>query len=108
MGKHKIRFVLVTIGFSLVFTSQAVYADTWRLEKGQGWTSVSDSDDGGYAQAVADIKQLINDGKAGKAKKAAEKLKKDFPNIAKPDFDAFMKAELLYAEGKYQKAVDDL
>jgi len=67
---------------------------------------VSDSNDGGFAQAVAHIKQLINDGKAGKAKKAAERLKKDFPNIAKPDFDAFMKAELLYANGKYQKAVE--
>ncbi len=106
MGKYKIQFVLITIGLSLVFTSPAAYADTWRLEKGQGLKPLADSNDGGYAQAVAHIKQLINDGRAGKAKKAAGKLKKDFPNIAKPDFDAFMKAELLYAEGKYQKAVE--
>jgi len=106
MGKHRIQFMLITIGLSLVFTSPVVYADTWHLEKGQGWMPLSDSNDGGYMQAVANIKLLINDGKAGKAKKAAEKLKKDFPNIAKADFDAFMKAELLYAKGKYQKAVE--
>jgi outer membrane protein assembly factor BamD (BamD/ComL family) len=106
MGKHRTKFVLVIIGFSLVFALPSAYADTWRLEKGQGLKPVSDSNDGGYAQAVANIKQLINDGKTGKAKKAVEKLKKDFPNIAKPDFDAFMKAELLYADGKYQKAVE--
>ena len=98
--------MLITIGLSLVFALPAAYADTWRLEKGQGWTPLSDSNDGGYTQAVANIKQLINDGKAGKAKKAAAKLKKDFPNIAKADFDAFMKGELLYAAGKYQKAVE--
>jgi outer membrane protein assembly factor BamD (BamD/ComL family) len=106
MGKHKIQLVLVTIGLSLVFASPALHANTWRLEKGQGLTPVSDSNDNGYAQAVANLKQLITDGKADKAKKAAEKLKKDFPDIAKPDFDAFMKAELLYAAGKYQKAVE--
>lgn len=106
MGKYKIPFLLITVVSAMIIISPAVFAETWRLEKGEGLKSLSDSNDAGFMAAVSQIKQLINNGKAGKAKKAVEKLKKDFPNIAKPDFAAFMKAELLYAKGKYQKAVE--
>jgi outer membrane protein assembly factor BamD (BamD/ComL family) len=78
-------------------------ADTWRLgEEGQ-WKAVSADDK--YLLAVAEIKNLINMGETAAVGKAVEKLKKDFPEVAGPDLDAFMKAEILFCEGKYTRAV---
>src|SRR4030042_228518 len=36
---------------------------------------------------------------------AINKLKKDFPGVVGPDLDAFMKAEMLFCDGKFTKAV---
>jgi outer membrane protein assembly factor BamD (BamD/ComL family) len=78
-------------------------ADTWRLgEEGQ-WKAVSADDK--YLLAVAEIKNLINMGETAAVGEAVDKLKKDFPEVAGPDLDAFMKAEMLYCEGKYTRAV---
>ena len=104
MSKYGIRLVLIIVGVAVLVVPAAA-AETWRLEKSGELKAVSDSNDGGYMQAVTHIKQLINDGKVSKAKKAAAKLKKDFPNIAKPDFDAFMKGEIFFAQDKFTKAV---
>jgi outer membrane protein assembly factor BamD (BamD/ComL family) len=77
-------------------------AETWRLgEEGQ-WKAVSVEDK--YLLAVAEIKKLVNTGQTKAAGQAIDKLKKDFPEIAGPDLDAFMKAEMLYSEGKFTKA----
>jgi outer membrane protein assembly factor BamD (BamD/ComL family) len=78
-------------------------AETWRLgEEGQ-WKAVSAEDK--YLLAVAEIKKLVNVGETKAVGQAVDKLKKDFPQAAGPDLDAFMKAEMLYSEGKYTRAV---
>jgi outer membrane protein assembly factor BamD (BamD/ComL family) len=77
-------------------------SETWRLgEEGQ-WKTVTAEDK--YLLAVAEIKNLINMGQTEAVGQAIDKLKKDFPEIAGPDLDAFIKAEMLYASGKFTKA----
>jgi len=80
-------------------------AQTWILGDGQDWEDVADNPHGGYILAVTNIKQLINTGQLAEAQRAVSKLKKDFPQIAGADLDAFMAAEELYAQGKWIKAV---
>jgi tetratricopeptide (TPR) repeat protein len=110
MLKYKMRFVMLiaAIGLSAspVFSpvlSNVEGAETWRLgEEGQ-LKAVSAEDK--YLLAVAEIKKLVNTGQTKAVGQAVDKLKKDFPEIAGPDLDAFMKAEMLFCEGKFIKAV---
>jgi len=101
MLKYKMRFVMLAAVIG-VFASSIFSAETWRLgEEGQ-WKAVSAEDR--YLLAVAEIKKLVNTGQTKAVGQAIGKLKKDFPEIAGPDLDAFMKAEMLYASGKFTKA----
>ncbi len=101
MRKRKIRFIILTIVTAL-FTSSLFSAETWRLgEEGQ-WKAVSAEDK--YLLAVAEIKKLVNMGETEQVKQAIDKLKQDFPEIAGPDLDAFMEAEILYSKGQFTKA----
>ncbi len=79
--------------------------DTWHLDADGDWQRVADDATGKYMLAIANVKQLIDAGQVKAAKDALGQLKADFPNIAGPDMDAFMEAEMLYAEGKWGKAV---
>jgi outer membrane protein assembly factor BamD (BamD/ComL family) len=98
---------------SFVILSQAVFAaqETWHLKDGLEWQQVSQESGGDFMMAVADAKQLVSAGKVEKAKEAFNKLKTSYPRIAGDDFDAFVKAELLYGQRKYvaaSKAYDKL
>jgi outer membrane protein assembly factor BamD (BamD/ComL family) len=85
------------------FAQPLFAAETWRLgEEGQ-WKTVSAEDK--YLLAVTEIKNLINMGETKAVGQAIDKLKKDFPEAAGPDLDAFMKAEMLFCQGKYTRAV---
>ena len=89
-----------------VILNSAIFAaeETWHLNSSQGWQQVSQESGGDFMMAVANAKQLVSTGKVDKAKKAFAKLKKDYPQIAGEDFDAFVKAELLYGRRKYVEA----
>jgi len=97
--------------FSAVFMHLAVSVgmvsavETWMLNDSQEWENISDSPHGAYIMAVMNVKQLIDTGRLDQAKKAVSQLKKDFPQIAGADLDAFMAAEELYAQGLWVKAV---
>jgi outer membrane protein assembly factor BamD (BamD/ComL family) len=80
-------------------------ADTWHLGAEGDWEKVADDATGKYMLAVANVKQLISAGQVEPAQQALEQLKADFPDTAGPDLDAFMAAEMLYAEGKWSKAI---
>ena len=54
---------------------------------------------------MAKIKELVNTGQTEAVRKEFDQLKKDFPEIAGPDLDAFIEAELLFCEGSFTKAV---
>ncbi len=83
-----------------------VSADTWRLEKGQDWQAVSPEGKDKFLLAVAETKKLVNTGQTKAAREAFDKLKEDFPEIAGPDLDAFIKAEMLFCKDDFIKAAD--
>ncbi|MHC5059545.1 MAG: outer membrane protein assembly factor BamD [Planctomycetota bacterium] len=94
--------VIVLSGIALVdFAS----GDTWHLDKGGDWQLVADDAAGKYMLSIANVKKLIDAGQVKAAQESLEQLKTDFPNIAGLDMDAFMEAEMLYAEGKWGKAL---
>jgi len=111
MLKYRMRFVMVSALMALLSTGPcqqragAVSAETWHLEKEQDWRPVQDKGKDKYLVAVAQIKNLVNAGQCRAVSKVLEQLKKDFPEVAGPDLDTFMEAELLFCEGKFTKAV---
>jgi len=105
MFKKKALFAIVAAVISLLSASSIFSAETWHLEQGRQWKAVSAEGKDKYLLAVAEIKKLVNTGQTEAVGRAIDKLKKDFPEIAGPDLDAFMKAEMLFCEGKFVKAV---
>ena len=96
------RFIMLAVATGLLVSS-IFSAETWRLSEEGQWETVSAEDK--YLLAVAEIKKLVNMGETSAVGQAVDKLKKDFPEIAGPDLDAFIKAEMLFCEGKFTKAV---
>lgn len=80
-------------------------ADVWRLTEDQEFEAVSDQPGDQFLLAVAQVKELINTGQAEEARKAYDKLRADFPDLAGPDFDAFVKADMYFCEGKFTRAI---
>lgn len=105
MLRNKMGFVIMSAVMVMLACSAAVSAETWHLEKDRGWKAVSAEGQDKYLLAVVQVKRLVNTGRTEEAVKALNQLKRDFPEIAGPDLDAFIKAEVLLAEGKYAKAV---
>ena len=108
MRKHRIRFILIVI---VVISAAAAAAETWHLGKDQQWKSVSAdplrrdidiaaSEQSKYLLAVSQTKQLADTGQTQALREAFTRLKKDFPQVAGPDFDAFSEAEILRSRGK--------
>ena len=105
MLRNKTQFIVVSVVISLLCQSVGVAsAKTWRLDQNRQWKVVSAEGQDKYLLAVSEIKQLVNTGRTKDASKAVIKLKKDFPEIAGPDLDAFIEAEMLFAKGKFSKA----
>ena len=77
---------------------------TWHLKNGQEWQQVDKGKGSDFMLTVSDAKQLVSSGKTGAAKKAFAKIKKDYPQIAGDDYDAYVKAEILYSRRKYDLA----
>jgi len=98
------RLTAAVLMSGTVFTAWAS-ADTWHLAGDGQWKKVADDPAGKYMLAVAEVKQLISVGQVQSAQQALERLKADFPDVAGPELDAFMEAEMLYADGKWAKAV---
>lgn len=96
---HIITILLVTAVLAIVGI-----AETWRLGSNQQWQEVSQSDESSFAAAASEAKQFVSTGQPRKAKKAYEGIKKRFPQVASGDFDAYVKAELMYAKRKYADA----
>jgi tetratricopeptide (TPR) repeat protein len=105
MLKYRIRFIaLVIVAISAALSTAS--ADIWRLEKGQDWKAVSAEGNDKFLLAVAETKKLVNTGQTNAARQAFDKLKEDFPEIAGPDLDAFINAEMLFCKGDFIKAAD--
>ena len=103
MPRYMTQFVILSVVILLlVIQPVTALAEKWRLEKGKDFKAVSAQDK--YLLEVAEIKQLVNKGETGAVRKALDNLKRDYPEIAGPDLDAFIKAEMLFCQGKLAKA----
>jgi len=101
---YKIRFVVLIISVVLL-TQSIVPAGTWRLDEGKDWEALYAEGGDEFLLAVAEIKELVNTGQTKAARKAFAALKEDFPEIAGPDLDLFIKAEMYFCKGKLAKTI---
>ena len=101
----RIITTLVLILFLLPAAGPIFAAETWTLGQQEQWQSVSENSQAGYMLAVSRLKELINQGKVDELIAAVEQLKKDYPEIAGPDLDAFLEGEKQYAKGNLVKAI---
>ncbi|MCK5564966.1 MAG: outer membrane protein assembly factor BamD [Planctomycetes bacterium] len=77
---------------------------TWQLDQKNNWQSLSGSSDGNYLSAIAKIKQAVANGDEESITAQLGQLKTDYPDLAGPDLDAYIEAELLFAKGKWTRA----
>jgi len=103
MPGYKTRLVVLVLFVAMSWLS-AASADTWLLDESQDWKQVSTDRKDRYLLAVAELKKSIDSGQAGTAQKAFDKIKKDFPDIVKPDLDMFIKAEIYYCKDQFARA----
>jgi len=101
---YKKQFVL-SILLACVLSVADLNADTWQLQKTGSLRKIESNSSDAFTVQVAQIKKLVNQGKTKNLKQQLENLKKQFPQIAGADLDAFIDAEKLYADGNYVKAV---
>jgi outer membrane protein assembly factor BamD (BamD/ComL family) len=99
------KILLIATVLSSCGIAFAAQPQTWRLGKDQKWQEVTSDEQGRYTLAVAKIKELISSGNAEEAQKALADVKKDFPVLAGPDLDAFIQADLFYANGKFTDSI---
>ena len=102
MCRYKRRIIVLAAFMMLLSARCGLTAETWRLEAGEQWKAVSAEDK--YVLAVAEIKRKVNMGETKAVSEAIGRLKEDFPEIAGPDLDAFLGAEMFYCRGKFTKA----
>jgi tetratricopeptide (TPR) repeat protein len=98
------RLVILVMAVVLSAASTAP-AGTWRLDKDGDLKAVSAGGQDKFLIEVAQAKELVNAGRARAARDAYDAIKADFPEIAGPDFDIFVKAELFYCKGQFTRAV---
>lgn len=99
------KFWLRMLLLCAVLCNCAVFGGTLHLKNGKGWEDISDTPEGRRLMAVAKFKQLINSGDAESALDELIELQMAHTEIAGLDFDKFVEAEFLYADGKWFKAV---
>jgi len=116
MIKHRIQSIILLIvvvlpwqiGLASTLRSRATAedgsVDTWQLEQGREWKPAQAKDEDKYLLVVARTEKLVSTGQTKALRKEWNKLKKQFPEIKEQDLDIFIKAELLFCDGKFTKA----
>ena len=100
--KSGVRRRWIIAAAMILLSAASGLAETFRFDR-DGQLKAIDSNDK-FTLAVANIKMLGQEGKTKELKKELEGLKVNFPEIAGPDYKAFVKAELLFGAGKFEKA----
>lgn len=98
------NMVYFSVFLVLVLAFFAFSAEVWHLGSDERWELVSAELEDGYLFAVAELKRLIIEGETEAVGEGLVRLRRDFPQMAGPDFDAFFSAEALFAAGKYSNA----
>ncbi|UCE49890.1 MAG: hypothetical protein JSW47_06995 [Phycisphaerales bacterium] len=104
MLEIKIRLILVAL-LVAGSTSQTASADTWRLDANQQWKDVSAERRDSFLLALANADRFVNTGQVKQAEASFEAIRRDFPEIAGPDFDLFTEAEIFYCKGKLARTI---
>lgn len=99
------RMFFLVILFAVLFGTYADAAETLHLGSDDQWKNTADEPGGKLLLAAAKIKQVVETGDTESALNYIDQLKTDFPDIAGPDLVVFTEAELLYAKGKWNKAI---
>jgi outer membrane protein assembly factor BamD (BamD/ComL family) len=90
---------------TMIMPGLAPGAETFQLGEGQ-WLNVADSPDSEYIQAISNLKQQVSKSEVNAVNDSILKMKSDFPERTGPDFDSYLKGEVLYANAKWAKAVN--
>ncbi|MHC4357119.1 MAG: outer membrane protein assembly factor BamD [Planctomycetota bacterium] len=102
------RYRMWFIGLAVLVSGLALRtasADTWRLDADQKWKEVSAERRGRFLVALANADRFVNTGQVEQAQASFDAIKKDFPEIAGPDIDLFIEAEMHYCKGKLAKTI---
>ena len=94
-----------TVLLAVMLSTYANAEKTLHLGRDGQWKNSSDEPNGKFLLAASKIKQVIATGDIESALQQLSQIKADYPDITGPDLDFFMDAELLYAQGKWAKAV---
>jgi len=97
MTGKKILVLLIVSLFAF-----ALQAGTFKL--GQGGELVEKQPESELSKEVRRIKALAAEGKVDELEQAYDKLKADYPTLKGPEFDHFVKAEVLYCKKKFEEA----
>lgn len=104
MLKHKIQLITLLAAVVLSGHVSTSSPDTWQLEQGREWKPAQAEDEDKYLLVVARTEKLVSTGRTKALREEWNKLKKLFPEIEEEDLDTFIKAELLFCDGKFTKA----
>lgn len=99
----KLRGVFIFL--VICFFALSGFCEILHLGADQKWRNVSEEAQGGYLMAISQIKEQIDTGQVKAAQQSVAAFKEQFPEFSGPELDGFMSGEVLYAEGKWVKAV---
>lgn len=100
--KTRLAALAVTVVLSV---SWAASADTWRLDEEQEWKEISAQRRDSFLLALANADRFVDAGQSEPAQASFDAIKQDFPEIAGPDLDIFIKAEVYFSKGKLAKTI---
>ena len=104
--KGLLTTLMLVLGLLMALGGQSgLCAETWRLDEQGQWKQAAETNEGQFQGRVAEIKKSVDKGKSGKVEKAYKLLKKDFPQIAGEDFNAWVAGEILLSKGNLSKAI---
>ena len=104
MLEYRIRLVTLAVMVVLLASWTAV-ADTWRMDQEQQWKEISAQRRDSFLLALANADRFVNAGQAKPAQASFDAIKNDFPEIAGPDLDLFVEAEMYFCKGKLAKTI---
>ncbi len=104
MLEHRKRLVVMAVT-AVLLASWTASADNWRLDHEQPWKEISAERRDSFLVALDYADRLVNSGQAKAAQASFDALRTDFPEIAGPDLDVFIEAEVHFSKGKLAKTI---
>lgn len=101
---YKIRLVAMAV-MVVLSASWTTAADTWRLDQEQQWKEISPERRDSFLLALANADRFVNARQVKAAQASFDAIREDFPEIAGPDMDIFIKAEIYFSRGKLAKTI---